>query len=311
MRTLVFTHSADIDGMGGAVLAHLAFGKDVKVILCEGFELDKVFDTQLKSNRIYTYDKIYFVDLTPGPEVLDIINSNQKLHKKTLIFDHHVSVLDFAPSGKYDFLTLKIKKSHGLCSGTSLFYEYLIKQKLLDIKAKNIADYVELTRQYDTWEWKTKYHNEKPHDLTLLFDTLSAKNFIKSMVAKLSQSDPNFKFNETEKALISSKKSAVLARLKKYSEHIIPCLVQGLKAGVIFIDYEYRNDIAEYTREQNSDLDFLALIALDNNSISFRSLKSNVSVRKIAESLGGRGHDHAAGAHISPTQLSQIIDLIL
>ena len=34
----------------------------------------------------------------------------------------------------------------------------------------------------------------------------------------------------------------------------------GLKAGIVFIDYEYRNDLAEYFRQHHFDMDFAMMI---------------------------------------------------
>ncbi len=39
--------------------------------------------------------------------------------------------------------------------GTSLFYEYLVSNNLIDVNNKAIQDFSQLTRKYDTWEWKT------------------------------------------------------------------------------------------------------------------------------------------------------------
>lgn len=57
--------------------------------------------------------------------------------------------------------------------------------------------------------------------------------------------------------------------------------VLGLKAGIVFIDYEYRNDLAEYFRQKHFDMDFAMLIALDYGTISYRSVKDEVNVGSL------------------------------
>ena len=79
---------------------------------------------------------------------------------------------------------------------------------------------------------------------------------------------------------------------------------------VEFIDYEYRNDLAEYFRQHNFDMDFTMLIALDYGTVSYRSIKDNVNVRKIGEAFGGKGHDKAASNPISDNQKQTIIELL-
>ena len=85
----------------------------------------------------------------------------------------------------------------------------------------------------------------------------------------------------------------------------------GLKAGIVFIDYEYRNDLAEYFRSNHYDIDFVMLIALDYGTISYRSIKDNINVRKVAEAMGGKGHDKAASSPISLKQKEEIMKVLL
>lgn len=80
-----------------------------------------------------------------------------------------------------------------------------------------------------------------------------------------------------------------------------------MKAGIVFIDYEYRNDLAEYFREHQFNMDFAMLVALDYGTISYRNVKDDVNVRKIAEAFGGKGHDKAASSPIREAQKDAII----
>ena len=86
--------------------------------------------------------------------------------------------------------------------------------------------------------------------------------------------------------------------------------ILGYKAGIIFIDYEYRNDIAEYIRENKIDIDFVMLIALDYGTISYRKIKEGMNVRKIAEKFGGKGHDGAASSPISSESIGNILNIL-
>ena len=62
MKVLLFTHKNDIDGMGNAVLAKLAY-KNVDYELCGTFELTEKVESYFNSNKIYEYDQIYVTDL--------------------------------------------------------------------------------------------------------------------------------------------------------------------------------------------------------------------------------------------------------
>ena len=83
-----------------------------------------------------------------------------------------------------------------------------------------------------------------------------------------------------------------------------------MKAGILFIDYDYRNEIAEYFRQNNFDMDFVMMISLDRDVVSYRSVKDNISVRVVAEHFGGKGHDKAATNPISDKQFLEIIKIL-
>ena len=78
----------------------------------------------------------------------------------------------------------------------------------------------------------------------------------------------------------------------------------------MFIEYEYRNEIAEYFRENYFDMDFAMFIAMDRGTVSYRSVKDGVNVRKVAEHFGGKGHDKAATNPISDEKMKSIIDTL-
>ena len=205
MKILVFTHKSDIDGMGGAVLSKLAF-ENVDYILCETFILQEEIEKYFNNGQIYDYDMIFVTDLWLEEPTLTKVAQDEKLKSKFFVFDHHKSALE-ENFNKYYFTTIKISGENGRCSGTSLFYEYLISNNYLkNIKA--IEDFVELTRRYDTWEWKNIYNDEKAHELTLLFDILGCNGYITTIFDKLKNidQDANFEFNNMEKMLINNKK---------------------------------------------------------------------------------------------------------
>lgn len=309
MKVLLFTHKSDIDGMGNVVLAKLAF-REVDYVLCQTFNLQNKIKKYYDNKSIYNYDLILVTDLSLEEPTLSQVAHDEKLYNKFYVFDHHKSAL-MDNINKYDFVTLRIKDNNGLCSGTSLFYEWLVKNKYL-IDKKKIKDFCELTRKYDTWEWKTKYNDEMPHKLSLLFDILGGKGYIQVIYDKLKVDDNNeFSFNELENMLINNKIEQVEERVYNYAQNVYYRQVLGLKAGIVFIDYEYRNDLAQYFRENNFDMDLAMLIALDSGSISYRSIKDKINVRMIAEALGGKGHDQAAASPISEEKKEALLKVLL
>lgn len=306
MKVLLFTHKSDIDGMGNAVLAKLPFD-EVDYVLCETFNLQNEVAKYYGGGSIYGYDKVFVTDLWLEEPMLSKVANDEKLKNKFFVFDHHKTALE-SNSNNYPFTTIRISDEHGLCSGTSLFYEYLVNNGLIDSNIHKIGEFSELTRRYDTWEWKTKYNDETSHELSLLFDSVGCDGYIKLMFEKLSNPvDEKFQFSKLERMLIDNKINQIQEKLSNYAQKVNYKEVLGLKAGIVFIDYEYRNDLAEYFRQHNFDMDFAMLIALDYGTISYRSVRDDVNVRLIAEAMGGKGHDKAASSPISESQKKKLI----
>lgn len=310
MKVLLFTHKSDIDGMGPVVLSMLAYS-NVDYILCETFNLEKEIDKYFESNKIYEYDKILITDLCPNKEYLSKLANDKLLENKILIFDHHKTALEYNEEN-YPFVTLKISDDKGLCSGTSLFYDYLKEYGLIPESSNLIANFTELTRRYDTWEWKTKYNDETAHKLSILFDAVGCNGYIELMYQKLmDDSLTSFIFANFETMLINNKISQIEEKITNYANKLIIKELFGLKAGIAFISYEYRNDLSEYLKNNNYDIDFAMLIALDSLSISYRSIKDDVNVRLIAEKLGGKGHDKASSSPITKDNINDILNILI
>ena len=307
MKVLIFTHKNDIDGMGNAVLSKLAFD-NVDYILCETFDLIYKVNEFINSNKIYGYDKIFITDLCLDETTLSSINKNGKIKNKIQIIDHHKTYEDEKYT-KYPFVKVQIKKDKGLCCATSLFYEYLMENGYLN-KNEIVDEFVELTRQHDTWEWKNIYNNEKSRELAILFDSLGTEGYINFMYKKLIN-EKIFNFNNIETVLINNKKIVINDAIEGYLKNIYYREVLGMKAGIIFINYEFRNEIAEYLRENKYDIDFVMMISLDRGVVSYRSIKENVSVRKVAEHFNGKGHDAAATNPITSYDKENIIKLLI
>ena len=62
MKVLLFTHKNDIDGMGNAILAQLAFEK-VDYVLCGTFDLTQSVESYYEDGSISDYDNIFVTDL--------------------------------------------------------------------------------------------------------------------------------------------------------------------------------------------------------------------------------------------------------
>ena len=199
-----------------------------------------------------------------------------------------------------------MRTSKGMCSETSLFYDYLLKNHLIEKKA-SINKYVESTRLEDAWEWKSK-GREDAHNLTHIFNQLGRDAYIQHIVSKL-ENQKIFTFNQKEKNMIEFMKYQNHNQIQKYLKEYKEVSFNHLKGALVMIEYQYRNEFPEYLRSHHYPLDFAMMICLDHNSVSIRSV-TDCNVREIAEMFGGGGHDKAATFRIDDV-VEQIYDLVL
>ena len=82
MKVLLFTHKSDIDGMGNAVLAKLAF-ENVNYKLCETFNLQNEILKYFEDGSIYNYDMIFVTDLwLEEPTLTKVANDKKQDHQR-------------------------------------------------------------------------------------------------------------------------------------------------------------------------------------------------------------------------------------
>lgn len=81
------------------------------------------------------------------------------------LLDHHQTALHL---NQYEWGKVVLEDEQGLLtSATSLFYQYLVMHGLLE-KTDVLTEFVELVRQYDTWEWE-RNGNYQAQRLNALF----------------------------------------------------------------------------------------------------------------------------------------------
>ena len=307
MKVLIISHESDIDGMGSVVLGKLAFD-EVDYILSDTPKLPDVIQELYDNNRIHEYDMIYVTDMWLSDPWLTKIANDRELNGKFYVFDHHKSAIEES-FDRYPFTKIKIADELGKCCGTSIFYGYLQSNNYLE-KNKGIYQFVELTRKYDTWEWKTRYNDNEANELNILFNILGTEDYISRMYSKLKDNPNNFNLDENEKFAIKYKEKQINEQVAIYAKNIYERKIMNYNAGIVFVPSEYRNDITQYLRDNNSPLDFVMLVCLENRRISYRNIKPNVNVRLIAELYGGKGHDFAAASNILEKDVDKIVDIL-
>ena len=173
MKILIklFTHT-DLDGVGCAILAKLAFGDNVSITYCNS---PNALEDELLTNDLSSYDYVFITDLSfPQPFMLH----GNLLTPKFMLFDHHKTAEWL---NEYDFANVHVEHKNKLTCGTELFYNYLVKHDLISTKPY----FVEQIRLYDTWDWY-KSNNNTPKYLNDLLPNPTAENLCQYLFDKIS-----------------------------------------------------------------------------------------------------------------------------
>ena len=307
MKVLLFTHEQDIDGLGCAALA-ASSSIEYKLVLCKTFELDEKINSELAKGGIEYYDKVIVTDLCPKQETLEMIKNNGLLHEKFQILDHHKTAEVY---NCYDFVKVVSESDAIKESGTSLFYKYLKDNDLLAIS--NVLDeFVELTRQYDTWDWY-KSKNLLARKLHIIFETQGIDYYLR-MVKRILLNENSVLLNEEEENIVKTFDQRLLkeidAMLNSMKVENLKIKNDVLTVGYIKALYKYRNDIADVIKDNNkNDIDAIGMIMEDKDSVSYRSIK-DVNVSVVAEFFGGTGHKSAASHPKNNDRFQKILKLV-
>lgn len=312
MKNIIFSHESDIDGLGCIVLSKLAFD-DIDCILKENVDkLEKTFRAYIESGDLNQYHKIYITDLALYHPSLAMV-AKSSLKDKVLVFDHHVSAIK-EKLNIYRFTKIVEEDEKGKRCGTDLFYEYLVNNNLIKTN-KAINEFVELTRLEDTWQWKKVKNGEKAHDLAILLNIIKTEKYISKMIERLKNNPENFEFDKKEIRMIKHKKEEYNKALKSImtsAEYFID--ENNNKYGMVYANYEYRNDLAEYIERNNNpeEIRYFIVVAMDKGEYgqkSYRSIVQDFDVSEIAMRHGGGGHPSAACVNITEEQKAKVSKL--
>lgn len=210
---------------------------------------------------------------------------------QVVLLDHHASALWLNEYGG----RVCVKLNGRLTCGTELVYEWcrqhwkFAKPDLTD----PLAQFVEIVRLWDTWDWtlpstdlRYKYLAEGFDLAVHHFDTAEFCNRITSNIMRgvLVDDDLDRYIN----VLIDVKRRDVENKLKVIHE-VEFC---EYRTGIVFSD-KYESDIGNELCKKGYQVGMV--IDMYDNTVSLRSIDDNVDVSNIAVMYKGGGHLHAAG----------------
>lgn len=292
-KKLLFTHGIDIDGYGCAILAKMVWGENVDVIFADNFDLDEKFIKVWggKERNFDDYDEIFVTDHCIDLSTCNMVDKDKKLRAKIKVFDHHETRI--GQQDRFPWVTLIFEKNGKRECGTSLFCNHLIERGLLP-NTLSEKSWVELTRLYDTWDWKM-FNVPEANKLNTLALALGRENYIENMLTNHADLE-DFDFSDKEENLIAKYEKAFNEQLHKYGEQIRVIDFGGAKAGYVEIKDMFKNDMASYVRgtELGNQISYLIMPIKDRGTVSLRAVDQNFDVSSVATQYGGGGHPCSA-----------------
>ena len=299
---LLLSHIADLDGITPVILLNL-LDEQFEYVLFEVNELSSYIEEKINSEFFDKYNTIYITDLGITKECADMI-VNSKYKDKFKLFDHHESNYYL---NDYEFATVIEEHDNFKECGTSLFYNYLIKEYKKNIlKKKNVIMFVELVREGDTWQFTDL--KQESLNLNNLLNFYGRDNFIE-IYSKSLKENKEFYFNQTELIILESLNRQKQEYIESFKDKVIIKKINGYTIGFVFAE-SYRSELGNYLAELYYDqVDFIGIINM-NRHISFRGKKEFKPTNKFASIYGGGGHPLASAMNLPIDLKEKIIEYI-
>lgn len=280
------------------------------VTYCDYNQINQKIEEFINQGGHIQFDAIFITDISVNEEVAQKLNDVAG-HKLKLI-DHHETAVWL--NEKYSWATVipseynEKEKRYQLTSGTSLFYEILVKNNLLkpDIR---LAEFCEIVRQYDSYEWKDVYNNVYPKLMNDLYYLIGRYEFIKRF-----SSNPNPLFTREEKLLLEIEQKRIDYYIKEKEKSMIKKTMEVdgkiYNVGMVFSD-RYQSELGNYLCENHPDLDFSMMIDLGRNRVSLRGVRDDLDLGQISKQINnGGGHKKAAGFVLPKDFPFKVLDML-
>jgi uncharacterized protein len=283
----------DLDGLGCGVLAKLAYGDKAKVSYCSYRNLNQRVEAFIK----YPYhndEEIFITDLAVNSEIEQKLADRYKHGKHIQVIDHHVTALHF---NNYQWGRVKIEYDNGkkTCA-TSLYYDFLVEEGKLNT-SEALAEFVDLIRQYDTWEWNEN-NNIAAKRLNDLFHIRNREQFEEEMIKRLTEHTDAFSFTESENMILDIEEQKINRYIHSKGRQMVQTFFDDYCIGIVPAE-QNMSELGNALNTENPHLDMIALINLGTKKMGFRTIHDHVNVAEFAKRFGGGGHPKASGADLT------------
>ncbi len=283
MATFLITHT-DLDGIAAAVLAKKSIPDLTSITYSDYRTIDAYLTHFVTNAKFNSEDLLLIVDISPLPEVCQLLENRIKDGYMIEMLDHHESRSWIQ---QYPWAIYNPKKC-----GTTLLYDHLSESDPI-LKAE-YQEFVLAVEAWDIWLLTSPFRS-RGENLHSLFNFIGSDNFIKT-------------FTENANADQSPVFTQMLSFIEQKKKRLITSAIEGaLTNPLIRIDSlgrtfliaqatDYLSEIA-HAILQHPDYNDLKYVIIYNPLFETCSVRGqpNVDVSQIAKKLNGGGHKQAAG----------------
>lgn len=301
----LFTHT-DLDGIGCAILAKLAFGDNVDIEYCNYDDINENVLNYLNNNDD-SLSNIYITDIRVNEDVAKLLDERGGV----CLLDHHPTALKL---NKYTWCKVMVEDLNGVkTSGTKMFYHWLGMNGCLSDELESneaLGRFAELVRNYDTWRWSELGEEgilcKQVNDLMYLY---GRDRFITWCISEIH--DEVFpRLYAADELLLDTKQREIDKYVEEKDEQLFTSPMCGRVCGFVFAE-KYVSELGNRLCKMHPEIDYIAMIDMGNKTVSYRTVKDDIDLGKdVAQLFGGGGHPKAAGSEFSENVQFETIEKI-
>lgn len=291
----------DLDGMGCGVVAKIAFEDEANVSYCSYRILNQRVENFI-DNSDNKNTETYITDLAVNEEVEKKLEKRFKKGRHIRLIDHHVTAMHF---NQYDWgiVVPEYKTGKKTCA-TSLFYDYLVEQNKIK-SSKALEEFIDLVRQYDTWEWDQN-NNITAKRLNDLFYILDKKKFEEDILRRLRENPQSFSLTETENLLLDVEDQKIKRYIQSKNKQMVQTFTDEYCVGIVHAE-QYLSELGNELHKLNPHLDMIIMINNGGKKVGFRTIYNHIDVSEYAKRFGGGGHQKASGCELSKETFEKFV----
>lgn len=291
-------------------MAQLVYGREnISYECCNYNDINEKVTEYINNKEWMKYERCFITDISINDYVAELIES-ETIDYDTLnghfdLLDHHPTAVEL---NKRSWCNVRINNIRGFKTcGTEMFYEYLLECETLP-ETFILRKFVSIIRDYDTWRWVELGEDglilKQINDLYYIY---GKDEFITWCISKIY--DESFpQLYEKDKLVLNLRQREIDEYIEKKNNEIMRYQIQGYNSGVIFAE-RFISELGNKLCLLNPDIDFIAIIS-DMKTVSYRSVRDNIDLGKIAKLYGGGGHSKASGSQIDTKVKDEVLKLV-